>query len=192
MTEKPTIDPQRVLAALAALGWRDDRTDANRPGLLYGMAEAAIAAADAAGCPCLPGAPAHRHGAGGYCTVGQIDRSPVNHEPAWDHEIAFDSNGVWSIGHPLNCPGSALGDCDVVRLAHYAVTASVARPLSGGRYACGVNDLGDRFLLGDRVDVCTCPEVDVSTIAEKPGSSTVKGLDRACPVHGRRNQQTEG
>ncbi len=49
MTE--TLEPvaeYRVLAALRSLGWKDDRTDRHRPGLLYGWAEDAIRAVDAA------------------------------------------------------------------------------------------------------------------------------------------------
>ena len=59
-------------------------------------------------CPCLPGAPAHKHGAGGYCTIG------------------------------------------------------------------------------DRGGACTCPDVDVTTAVDQPGSRTMKGLDPACQLHGAR------
>ena len=30
---------------------------------------------------------------------------------------------------------------------------------------------------------CTCPDIDISTFGEKPGSRTAKGLDPACPMH---------
>jgi hypothetical protein len=32
---------------------------------------------------------------------------------------------------------------------------------------------------------CTCPDCDVSTVGERPGTSTIKGLDPACRIHGK-------
>ncbi|MGA3562592.1 hypothetical protein [Melissospora conviva] len=48
-TDQTPIDPARVLAALDALGWPDDRTATEYPaGALYEAAESAIRAADKA------------------------------------------------------------------------------------------------------------------------------------------------
>lgn len=33
---------------------------------------------------------------------------------------------------------------------------------------------------------CTCPNHDVTTLGQKPGTTTIKGLDPACPHHGRK------
>jgi hypothetical protein len=37
-----------------------------------------------------------------------------------------------------------------------------------------------------RQNVCTCPDIDVSTPLERPGTSTVKGLNPSCRAHRRR------
>ncbi|QDY06144.1 hypothetical protein FJK98_02340 [Micromonospora sp. HM134] len=92
------VDSARVLAALAALGWEDDRRNPEHPGALYSTAEEAIRAADrltpGGGCPCTchrpddcpcpPGAPAHRHGAGRYCIADQTGHDPADPREAAD------------------------------------------------------------------------------------------------------------
>ncbi|MEV4271954.1 hypothetical protein [Micromonospora aurantiaca (nom. illeg.)] len=231
------VDQKRVLAALNALGWADDRASSALRGALYEAAEEAIRAADAASpcghraptlamltgaapttcilpaghtgwhhgddgsrwiegappaadltdrlaaaltealsaltvdpagryhtsgyipadvvdgwrallaehaCPCLPGAPTHRHGEGGYAVE----------QPDWHHKIVFAADGTWDIDvHPPTCPVWQSAGCPVARLARVQVPdwLSLRGPLRG-RYECMVNDLGDRFLLGDRVD----------------------------------------
>ncbi|MEU4590019.1 hypothetical protein [Micromonospora aurantiaca (nom. illeg.)] len=227
------VDQKRVLAALNALGWADDRASSALRGALYEAAEDAIRAADAASpcghraptlamltgaapttcilaaghtgwhhgddgsrwiegappaadltdrlaaaltaalgaltadpagryhtsgyipadvvdgwrallaehaCPCLPGAPTHRHGEGGYAVE----------QPDWDHQIVFAADGTWTIDtrHPASCP--AARPCLVERLAKAQVPSPAYHGLRG-RYQCAVNDLGDRFLIGDRV-----------------------------------------
>lgn len=77
-------------------------------------------------------------------------------KPAWDHEIAFDEDGDWSIGHPDGCPGQFAGDCDVYRLAFDQVDAGFFNRYAGSRFQCDVNDLRDLFLLGDRIHGDRC------------------------------------
>lgn len=92
-------------------------------------------------CPCTPGTPQHHCGAGGYCTVG---------EPAWSHVIAFADDGTWSIEHPPACDTDR---CMVTRLAQAQLPGPELRTgLVGHRFECDIADLGDVFLLGDRVD----------------------------------------
>ncbi|PZF98534.1 hypothetical protein [Micromonospora deserti] len=155
------IDPARVLAALEVLGWPDDRGEqyAEDAAVMpaeahYRLAEDVIRAVDAAGCPCLPGAPSHRHGAGGYCTVG----SPQH------HVITFADDGTWSLEHPATCPpgndpSATDWDCPLRQLAERQITPDLAALVAGGRYACTVNDLRDVFQLEDRLhdDQCTPP-----------------------------------
>ncbi|MBQ1061317.1 hypothetical protein [Micromonospora sp. C41] len=91
-------------------------------------------------CPCLPGAPTHRHGEGGYAIE----------QPDWDHQIVFAADGAWTIDtrHPEACP--AARPCLVERLAQAQIPSPAYHGLRG-RFWCAVNDLGDRFLIGDRV-----------------------------------------
>lgn len=84
---------------------------------------------------------------------GQCPRYLANAGPDWSHEIAFDADGDWAISHPDGCPGQAFGDCDVQRLAAAWFDARGAfAAVPGHRFRCAVNDLRDRFLLGDRID----------------------------------------
>jgi hypothetical protein len=64
------------------------------------------------------------------------------------HIIEFRAGG-WTIKHPLSCR-PRLFDCAVNRLAEQQVDG----PPQGvtGRFEVGVNDLGDRLLIGDRID----------------------------------------
>lgn len=105
--------------------------------------------------------------------------------PDWSHEIAFDTDGAWSIGHPDGCPGRAFGDCDVYRAAaEQLIRANLGTDLAGHRFQCAVNDLGDRFLIGDRIDEPSgCPE----TVWDGPYSMRCgKGADvGVCSTHGR-------
>ena len=105
--------------------------------------------------------------------VEHIDRALAAYDildstqPDWSHEIAFDTDGTWSIGHPDGCPGQAGGDCDVQRLAREQMAGPDLRAsMAGQRFRCAVNDLRDRFLLGDGID------------AEKPVSSVIAVSNR--------------
>ncbi|MBM0235931.1 hypothetical protein JNW88_00315 [Micromonospora sp. ATA32] len=86
-----------------------------------------------------------------------VEHGPADAARQQHHVIAFTGDGTWSLEHPPSC--AAVGRCRVAVLAHLDVTASVARPLAGGRYACAANDLDDLFQLGDRLhdDQCTPP-----------------------------------
>ncbi|MEU4781050.1 DUF6085 family protein [Micromonospora sp. NPDC023633] len=118
-------------------------------------------------CPCKPGTPQHRHGAGGYCTVG--NPVPADERPTREHVIAFAADGTWTLEHPATCRPAAVSrvpredptywDCAVRRLAERQVTSDLTPLVAGGRYTCSVGTLGDVFLLGDRLhdDQCTAP-----------------------------------
>jgi hypothetical protein len=77
--------------------------------------------------------------------------------PDWSHEIAFDADGSWTIGHPDGCPGHAFGDCDVQRLATEQAAGFERFVEAGSRYECAA--VGGVLGLGDRVhdDQCTQP-----------------------------------
>jgi hypothetical protein len=63
-------------------------------------------------------------------------------------------------------------------------TESAARRISAERGKSPV-----RRVVGPWLPVpeptCTCPDCDVSTVGERPGTSTIKGLDPACRIHGK-------
>lgn len=117
-------------------------------------------------CPCEPGTPDHKHGAGGYCTVG--NPVPADARPVREHVIAFAADGTWTIEHPATCPAGervvesghpVILDCPVRALADRQIPADLAQLMAGGRYACSVGDIGDVFQLDDRLhdDQCTAP-----------------------------------
>ncbi|WP_435585793.1 hypothetical protein [Micromonospora aurantiaca (nom. illeg.)] len=111
------VDPARVRAVLAVMGWYDDREHTDLAGVLWELAEEVIRAADAA--------------------------SPET------HVIDIRPDG-WDIRHPTSCPAD-LSACPLRDVTGPGMAASWP-PAPPGRYECFVNDLGDRFLLGDRVD----------------------------------------
>ena len=57
----------------------------------------------------------------------------------------------WTIQHPLSCRPN-LFDCPVNRVGEADMASLDCPPAPPGRYACGINDLGDRFEIYDRVD----------------------------------------
>jgi hypothetical protein len=63
------------------------------------------------------------------------------------HVIEFREDG-WTILHPLGCRPK-LFDCQVNRVAERELTK---RPDVLGRFECELNDIGDRLLIGDRVE----------------------------------------
>lgn len=71
------------------------------------------------------------------------------------HVIEFRATG-WTIKHPLVCR-PALFDCPVNRAAEQELTEP---PSVLGRFECGVNDSGDRLLIGDRIP--TGPEAEAA------------------------------
>jgi len=73
--------------------------------------------------------------------------APADDDPR--HIIELRTDG-WTIKHPLACRPQ-LFDCPVNRAAERDLDGPPPAALVG-RYECGLNDLGDRFLLGDRVD----------------------------------------
>ncbi|MEV0805753.1 hypothetical protein [Micromonospora sp. NPDC050200] len=74
--------------------------------------------------------------------------APADDDPRHIIDISVDG---WTIKHPLSCRPN-LFDCPVNRLAEQGLGA-VAGPVYAGRFECSVNDLGDRLLIGDRVDL---------------------------------------
>ncbi|MEU4592903.1 DUF6085 family protein [Micromonospora aurantiaca (nom. illeg.)] len=66
------------------------------------------------------------------------------------HVIEIRPDG-WTIQHPLSCRPD-LFNCPVNRVGEAEMGSLNCPPAPPGRYECGINDLGDRFLLGDRVD----------------------------------------
>lgn len=63
------------------------------------------------------------------------------------HVIEFREDG-WTISHPLSCRPK-LFDCPVNRVAERELTEP---PDALGRFECELNDIGDRLLIGDRVE----------------------------------------
>jgi hypothetical protein len=108
------------------------------------------------GCPTLDGIltgqiqAIHDSSSCARCAVASVPDTRAQGTD-WSHEIAFADDGSWAIGHPDGCPGRAFGDCDVQRLAAEQVDATPVLGVAGHRYRCAVGDLGDRFLLGDRI-----------------------------------------
>ena len=66
------------------------------------------------------------------------------------HVIEFRADG-WTILHPLACRPK-LFDCPVNRVAERELTEP---PAALGRFECELNDIGDRLLIGDRVEEST-------------------------------------
>ena len=130
MTDKtPTpVDPARVLAALEVLGWPDDREDAARDpeGPSYGP----------------PGL---------YWEIVEDVIRAADAASSEQHVIEFRPDG-WTIKHPLSCRPD-LFECSVNRAAERDPANAAGPPVPPGRYECSANDLGDRLLIGDRVDL---------------------------------------
>lgn len=63
------------------------------------------------------------------------------------HVIEFREDG-WTISHPLSCRPK-LFDCLVNRVAEKELSK---RPDVLGRFECELNDIGDRLLIGDRIE----------------------------------------
>lgn len=66
------------------------------------------------------------------------------------HIIEFRPDG-WTIQHPLACRPNLFA-CPVNRAAEHDLAGGEVPP---GRYECEVNDIGDRFLIGDRLPEVT-------------------------------------
>lgn len=128
MTDPPPtpVDPARVLAALEVLGWPDDREDP----------AACPAPLDDVGYPL-----------GMYWELAEDVIRAADAASSEQHVIEIRADG-WTIQHPLSCR-PRLFECPVNRAAEATLDGP---PAPAGRYECGVNDIGDRFLLGDRVD----------------------------------------
>ncbi|MCX5066928.1 hypothetical protein OOJ91_13835 [Micromonospora lupini] len=110
------------------------------------------AEARAVACPCLPGAPKHRHGVGGYSTSGELATET-------QHVITFAGDGTWTMEHSLGCRVTPRRfGCRVRQLAERQITSELAVLMAGGRYTCH-SVLGDLFQLGGRLhdDQCTEP-----------------------------------
>ncbi|MEU8264454.1 hypothetical protein AB0C02_28010 [Micromonospora sp. NPDC048999] len=89
--------------------------------------------------------------------TGQMGTAPG---PDWSHEIAFDTDGTWTLEHPTGCRTAEHDfDCRVRQLAERQITSDLAQLMAGGRYTCFAGDLGDLFQLGERLhdDQCTTP-----------------------------------
>jgi hypothetical protein len=74
--------------------------------------------------------------------------APVDDDPR--HVIEFRPDG-WTIMHPLSCRPN-LFECPVNRVAEMDLGALGGPPVPPGRYECELNDLGDRLLIGDRIE----------------------------------------
>ncbi|MFI5852287.1 DUF6085 family protein [Micromonospora chalcea] len=79
----------------------------------------------------------------GEVLLASLDISPR-------HIIDFRADG-WTIQHPLACRPD-LFNCPVNRVAGLDLSQLDGPPVPPGRYECSANDLGDRFLLGNRID----------------------------------------
>ncbi|MDR7278913.1 ANTAR domain-containing protein [Catenuloplanes atrovinosus] len=82
--------------------------------------------------------------------AGEILRLGV---AAWSedpvHVIEFRET-TWTLKHPVACRPN-LFECPLNPLAEAMVDAD-GWPLALGRYECDINDLGDRLLIGDRIE----------------------------------------
>jgi hypothetical protein len=121
------IDPARVLAALAVLGWADDRE--------------ASAHVEPDGYEVTP--PRH------YWEVMEEVIRAADTAADSRHVVEFRAEG-WTIMHPLSCRPNLFA-CRVNRAAEQDLRQP---PGVLGLYECDVNDvdLGDRFLILDRVE----------------------------------------
>lgn len=117
------VDPARVLAVLEVLGWPDDR-------------ERGPHAEDPSYGP---------HGV--YWEIAEDVIRAADAASSEPHVIEIRTDG-WTIQHPLSCR-PRLFECPVNRAAEATLDGPPAPP---GRYECGVNDIGDRFLLFDGID----------------------------------------
>ncbi|MDD4866198.1 MAG: hypothetical protein PHQ28_03430, partial [Mycobacterium sp.] len=64
------------------------------------------------------------------------------------HLIEMRADGGWTIQHPLACRPNLFA-CPVNKAAEQDLAAA---NVPAGVYECDINDLGDRLLIGDRVD----------------------------------------
>lgn len=71
-------------------------------------------------------------------------------DPGGRHVIEFRADG-WTIKHPLSCRPDLFA-CRVNRVGGAQLRVLDGPPVPPGRYACELNDAGDRFLIGDRLD----------------------------------------
>lgn len=129
MTDTTQVDPARVLAVLHVLGWPDDRKDTAR---------------DAEGYSYGP--------PGAYWELVEDVIRAADAASTEQHVIAFRPDG-WTIQHPLSCRPN-LFTCPV----NAAAETLDGPPVALGRYECSVNDIGDRLLIGDRVDQAEVPD----------------------------------
>lgn len=77
---------------------------------------------------------------------GQPATEPAEPDP-FDHVLEVRGGGRWAIDHPDSCSDPAT--CLVAKTAY--APAFSARGVPDGLYQAGVNDLGDRLLIGDRI-----------------------------------------
>ncbi|MEH0823440.1 MULTISPECIES: DUF6085 family protein [unclassified Micromonospora] len=121
--ETPTpVDPARVRAVLTVMGWPDDSK----------LRRAAF--------------PGPRF----YWELAEEIIRAADAASSETHVIEIRADG-WTIQHPLSCRPD-LFNCPVNRVGEAEMASLDCPPAPPGRYECGINDLGDRFLLGDRVD----------------------------------------
>jgi hypothetical protein len=86
---------------------------------------------------------------GGYSLAREILTAGYRRVPTDEgHVIEFREDG-WTISHPLACRPK-LFECQVNRVAERDLTQ---RPDALGRFECELNDIGDRLLIGDRIEV---------------------------------------
>ncbi|WFF07226.1 DUF6085 family protein [Micromonospora sp. WMMD1076] len=119
---KTPVDPARVHAVLAVMAWPDDSKQRREA---------------------FPG-PRF------YWELAEEIIRAADAASSEKHIIEIRPDG-WTIQHPLSCRPN-LFDCPVNRAGEAEMASLKCPPAPPGRYECFVNDLGDRFLLGDRVD----------------------------------------
>ncbi|SCL43204.1 hypothetical protein GA0074692_6763 [Micromonospora pallida] len=126
-----SVDPDRVLAVCAVMGWPDDR------GEQY-QADAALM-------------PAEAH----YRLAEEIVRAVDQVGPSAGHVLEITADDTAALTHPPVCfvPDQAGGDTGLVCLLADLVDEQVPLgDLAAGRYEIALNDLGDRVSIGDRID----------------------------------------
>ncbi|MEU6387683.1 hypothetical protein ABZ847_29470 [Streptomyces bauhiniae] len=94
-------------------------------------------------CPCGPLTPTHRHGAGQHCTVARDGTG---------HVLAVAADGTWQIHHPAGCTVHTRTGPVVICIVGDLAAEQLPTGIPAGRYGIEANDIGDRLLIGDRLD----------------------------------------
>ncbi|MFE7869739.1 hypothetical protein ACFUYE_05240 [Micromonospora humida] len=68
------------------------------------------------------------------------------------HVLVVAADGTWTVDHPAGCTIHTPTGPAVICVVHDLAVEQLPAGLPGGRYEIAANDLGDRLLIGDRLD----------------------------------------